>query len=183
MIKTLFLVLLTTSVSLPVVAQAEYVAVAPAPAPQYGKLSYKTVVAQLPEYAEAQAQIKRVHEQYEAETRRNEAAFQQMYADFLVGQKNFTKNILEKRQNELKDAMERGLKFRVEAQKLVAQAEEEIMATLYKRVEAAVAQVAQQMKLSLVVNSDERAVLYTPLPLTVDISQQVLEVAQQRSNP
>lgn len=181
MIKTLFLALLTTSVALPVVAQTEYVAVAPAP--QYGKLSYKAVVTQLPEYAEAQAQIKRVHEQYEAETRRNEAAFQQMYADFLVGQKNFTKNILEKRQNELKDAMERGLKFRVEAQKLVAQAEAEIMDVLYKRVETAVAQVAQQMKLSLVVNVDERAVLYTPQPLTVDISQQVLDVAQQRAHP
>lgn len=147
--------------------------------PEYGVMSYKAAVEQLPEYAEAQAQIKRVHAQYEAETRHNEAAFQQMYADFLVGQKNFTKNILEKRQNELKDAMERGLKFRLEAQRLVAQAEADIMAVLYKRLDAVVARVAERLHLKLVVNADERAVLYTPAHLTVDIQLLVNEEAQK----
>lgn len=175
--------LIAACVTLPAMAQAEYIAAAPAPAPLYGKLSYKAVVTQLPEYAEAQAQIKRIHDEYAAETRHNEAAFQQMYADFLVGQKTFSKNILEKRQSELRDAMERGLKFRAEAQKLVAQAEAEIMDVLHKRVEAAVTQVALNMKLQLVVNTDERAVLFTPLPLTVDISQQVIEAAQNKANP
>lgn len=163
----------------PAVAQVATEPAKIAVVPEYGRMSYKAVVAQLPEYTEAQAQIKRVHAQYDAETRHNEAAFQQMYADFLAGQKGFTKNILEKRQNELKDAMERGLKFRLEAQKLVAQAEADIMGVLYRRVDAAVARVAHDLHLKLVVNTDERAVLYTPPHLTANIELMVLEEAKK----
>ena len=85
---------------------------------QFGYLGYKNVLQSMPDYAAAQQSMNSLREKYDKEATYNEEKFKKMFADFLDGQKNFPQEIMLKRQKELQVAMEQGVSFRKDAERL-----------------------------------------------------------------
>ena len=65
---------------------------------QFGYMSYKTVMAEMPEYAQAKQSMAELKAKYDAEATRGEEEFQKKFVDFLQGQKDFPQTIMQKRQ-------------------------------------------------------------------------------------
>ncbi len=122
--------------------------------PRFGYLNYGEVFRLLPEYADAQKNLLELKGKYDAEAQRAETEFQQKFAEFLQGQKDFPPTILQKRQLELKDLMEKSLAFKNDVQKLLTQAEAELQAEAEKRLRQAIHDVAMERGFEFVLNTD-----------------------------
>lgn len=140
---------------------------------RYGCLRYDSVLHAMPEYAEAQAQIKQLREKFVLEANYNEMSFKRMFAEFLQGQKDFPQNILLKRQRDLQDELEKGLAFRREADSLLVEAAAEIEAPVRSKLNAAIEAVGTERGYDLVVNLDERTCLFLRPAQTEDITRYV----------
>jgi len=79
---------------------------------RFGYLSYETALKSMPEYALVQQKMKTLQEQFQAETLRVEDEFNRKYEDFLDGQRDFPRTILQKRQSELQELMEKNIQFK-----------------------------------------------------------------------
>ena len=105
---------------------------------QFGYLSYDTVLHEMPAYARAMADLQELRIKYEAEAIRGEEEFQKKFVDFLQGQKEFPPTIMQKRQVELQNLMDNGITFRQQVQKLLAQAEEDMLGGVKKKLNRAI---------------------------------------------
>ena len=76
-------------------------------AARYGYLSYQEALESMPQYAMVQKQMENLRSQYQAETLRVEEEFNRKYEEFLEGQREFPKTILQKRQTERRAARDR----------------------------------------------------------------------------
>ena len=61
---------------------------------QFGYMSYKQILQQLPEYAQATKDLAILKAKYEAEAQKGEEEFQRKFVDFLQGQKDFVRRWL-----------------------------------------------------------------------------------------
>ena len=75
-------------------------------AARYGYLSYQEALKSMPQYAMVQKKMENLRSQYQAETLRVEEEFNRKYEEFLEGQREFPKTILQKRQTELRAVTE-----------------------------------------------------------------------------
>ena len=105
---------------------------------QFGYLNYHTIMCEMPEYTQAQQELATLKGKYEAESTRSEEEFQKKFVDFLQGQKDFPQSIMQKRQGELQSLMDNGVQFRLQAQKLIAQAEKDLLGEVEKRLNRAI---------------------------------------------
>lgn len=126
-------------------------------APKFGYLSYSELYRQMPEYEVAQRNMADLKVKYDQEAQRSETEFQQKFAEFLQGQKDFPANILQKRQKELQDLMEKSISFKQEVQKLLDEAEKELQAEVGKRLNEAIRAVGTERGLSFILNTDGNA--------------------------
>ena len=81
-----------------------------------------------------QQTLTQLREQYQAETLRVEDEFNRKYEDFLEGQRDFPRTILQKRQTELQELMEKNIKFKENSRKELEDAERQAMAPLRIRL-------------------------------------------------
>ena len=116
--------------------------------------SNETALRSMPEYQQAQDDIKRLAQQYEKETKRAQEEFNAKYEDFLDEVNNLAPSIRRKRQIELYQAMETNVKFRDEANRLLAQAEKDAIAPLQKRIDETLRLIAAEHSYLLIVNTD-----------------------------
>ena len=98
--KTIFVlrlvvILFTIHCSLFTVFAQEEEAKAPV---RFGYLSYQQALQAMPQYAVVQQQMAELRQQYEAEMQRVTNEFNRKYEEFLEGQRDFPKTILQKRQ-------------------------------------------------------------------------------------
>lgn len=128
-----------------------------APALKFGYLSYEAAYQAMPDYATMQASMTQLREKYEAEQKRVETDFNKKYEEFLDGQKNFPKTILQKRQVELQEMLDKNIAFKKESQRLLAEAEAEALAPLKERLNAALAKVGQEKGYAFILNTDQNA--------------------------
>ena len=142
--------------------------------PQYGYLSYNAVFTVMPEYQKAKEDFAALKAQYDAEAARAEEEFQRKFAEFLQGQKDFPKSILQKRQVELQELMDKSVSFRSEAQRLLTEAETKLQASVSERLNAAIRNVAAKRGLMFVLNTDNNAVPFVHPQVGVDITEAVL---------
>ena len=148
--------------------------------PRYGYLSYNAVFEQMPEYTQARADFAQLREKYEAEAVRAEEEFQRKFTEFLQGQKDFPKSILQKRQVELQELMERSVSFRKESQRLLAQAEAEMQKPVAERLSQAIQAVGAEQGLLFVLNTDGYAVPFVNPQAGIDITEAVLQKLTQQ---
>lgn len=143
--KKFILSILLLCVSLTVLAQSQT---------KYGYLSYNSLLHAMPEYKEMKLYMDTLRFQYEKEARYNQQEFEKMFGDYLQGQKDFPKNILEKRQRDLQEAMEKNLAFRHDADSLLKAAEEEMTEPIRKKLNAAIHDVGIERGYECIINTD-----------------------------
>ena len=163
----LFLLLLAT---MPAMAQGEL---------KFGFLSYNIVMQAMPEYAAMQNSMAELREKYEAEQKRVENDFNKKYEEFLDGQKSFPKTILQKRQSELQEMLDKNVAFKKESQRLLKQAEEDAMASIQARLATALDTIGKERGFAFIVNTDEKATLWLNPSLGEDITATVIEQLQK----
>ena len=163
----LFFLLLAT---LPALAQSEL---------KFGYLSYNAVMQAMPEYAAMQNSMAELRQKYEAEQKRVEDDFNKKYEEFLDGQKSFPKTILQKRQSELQEMLDKNIAFKKESQRLLSQAEEEAMAPIRVRLAEVLDAIGRERGYAFIVNTDEKATLWLNPSLGEDITATVIEKLQK----
>ena len=110
---------------------------------KFGYLSYSNVLQAMPEYATMQSKMAELRQKYEAEQQRVEEDFNKKYEEFLDGQKSFPKTILQKRQSELQEMLDKNVAFKKESQRLLTQAEEDAIAPIKVRLSQALDAIKQ----------------------------------------
>lgn len=141
-------------------------------AQKFGYMRYENLLKSMPEYTEVQNRIAELKEQYKAETERSETEFNRKYNEFLEGQKNFPQNILLKRQKELQDLCDNGIKFREECARLLKEAEEQLMMPVTSRLNTAIGEVGIELNLEYIINIEGKNYLFIG-PNGVDITPTV----------
>ena len=160
--KTLLVILLLCPISL--LAQTKF-----------GYLSYTKVFEEMPEYASAKESMRILKEKYDAETQRSEEEFYKKFGEFLQGQKEFPANILQKRQREMQELMEKSLAFKEEARKVLTQAEKELQVPIMDKLNRIIAIVGRERHYAFVLNTDGHACPYVDSDLCEDATPFVLE--------
>ena len=143
-----------------------------------GFVSYDALLNAMPEYASHQANMQQLREKYEAEQKRVENDFNKKYEEFLDGQASFPKTILQKRQSELQEMLDKNIAFKKESQRLLAEADIEVMSTLQAKLQAALKTVCISRKLAFIANTDDMGIL----TLNPFISEDVTEAVKAELN-
>jgi outer membrane protein len=169
--KKVTLVLVMALMSLMSYAQQDAV-----PVMKYGYLSYDSVFQTMPEYATMQANLQTLREKYEAEQKRVEDDFNKKYEEFLDGQASFPKSILQKRQSELQDMLDKNIAFKKEGQRLLSQAEAEAKAPLKQRLADALKQVGEARGYAFILNTDGNVAPWLNAAMGEDVTETVKEL-------
>ena len=169
--KKVTLVLVMALMSLMSYAQQDAV-----PVMKYGYLSYDSVFQAMPEYATMQANLQALREKYEAEQKRVEDDFNKKYEEFLDGQASFPKSILQKRQSELQDMLDKNIAFKKEGQRLLSQAEAEAKAPLKQRLADALKQVGEARGYAFILNTDGNVAPWLNAAMGEDVTETVKEL-------
>lgn len=142
----------------------------------FGYLSMDSTLHSMRDYQQATANLKTLRAKYDAEMKRVEDEFNQKYELFLQEQRDLAPSILQKRQAELQDLMQKNIAFKDKARQLLRQAEHDAYAPLRRRLKAAVRQVGRQRELAFVVNTDGDNAPYIDPDLGIDITADVLRL-------
>ncbi len=140
---------------------------------RYGYMSYDTVLHSMTAYAAVEASMTRLAEQYTAEQKRAENEFNQKYEEFLDGQRDMPQSILQKRQSELQELLDRNIAFKKESQKLLEKARAEAEAPLRQRIAEAMGNVGMERGLLFIVNTDHQPLAWTHPVMAVDVTAAV----------
>ena len=158
---------------LPFVAKAQESAL------RYGYISYKEAVKALPDYEQAQQNMAALKAKYDAEMQRVEDEFNKKYEQFLDGQRDFAPSILQKRQAELQEMMEKNVAFKNESKRLLDQADAESKAALKVRLRAIVARIGAERGYAFILNTDNDAVPYVNNVVGEDINALVKDAVKR----
>ena len=150
-------------------------AVAAQPAWRFGYFSFEQVFHTMPGYAIAKHNMDELRGKYDEETKRVETEFNSKYEEFLDGQRSYAKSILEKRQAELRELMEKNIAFKAEAARLLKKAEEEAYAPLKAKMNAALQQIGKENGFAFILNTDNNATPYLSAEMGVDITEALKE--------
>lgn len=140
------------------------------PALRFGYFSFEQVFHTMPGYAIAKHNMDELRAKYDEETKRVETEFNTKYEEFLDGQRSYAKTILEKRQAELRELMEKNIAFKAEAAKLLKQAEDEAFAPLKAKVNEEAQKMGKEKGFAFILNTDNNAAPYLNAEMGEDIT-------------
>jgi outer membrane protein len=162
-----FLVSLLTVIALSASAQATE------PVLKFGFMSYGTMLRSMSDYTLVETSLAKLREQYAAEQKRVEEEFNKKYEDFLEGQREFPQSILQKRQSELQELLDKNIAFKKESQRLLTEAEEKAMAPLKARLSSALAKVGVERGLAFIVDTDQQSMVWMNMTMGEDVTELV----------
>lgn len=110
--------------------------------------------------------------------KRVEDEFNEKYELFLEGRHDFAPSILQKRQAELQELMEKNVAFKEKARRLMAEATKEALDPIKAKLNKAIRQIGQARGLAFILNTDNNAVPYTDAIKGEDISEAVLRITR-----
>ena len=145
-----------------------------APALKFGYLSYDLAMKSMSEYATVQMRMDSLRSAFNAEMQRVEDEFNRKYEDFLDGQKDFPRTILLKRQTELQEMLQKNLVFKQQLQQELKDTETQLMAPLRIHLNEAIATIAHEQGLALVINTDANACPFIEPAMGVDVHELVV---------
>jgi len=151
-------------------SQAEKTQPAAQPAWRFGYFSFEQVFHTMPGYAIAKHNMDELRTKYDEETKRVENEFNSKYEEFLDGQRSYAKTILEKRQAELRELMEKNIAFKAEANRLLKQAEDEAFAPLKAKVNEEAQKMGKEKGFAFILNTDNNAAPYLNAEMGEDIT-------------
>ena len=170
--KKLMIVLVMVLTALTGYAQTEGVAL------KFGYLSYDDAIKSVPGYVEMQQDLATLRSQYEAEMKRVEDDFNKKYEEFLDGQANYPKTILQKRQRELQDMLDKNVAFKRQSQVLLNDAEKACKQKLEAMLEAAITTIGQERGYAFILNTDQHAAPFINPQMGEDVTQAVINKLQ-----
>ena len=145
---------------------------------KFGFLSYYSVRQSMKDYAEMQQQVAAMRSAYEAEMKRVEDDFNKKYEEFLDGQKNFPKTILQKRQSELQEMLDKNIAFKNESLRILEETEAQLMESINLMVKICVQQVGQKHGYAFILNTDADALPWLNPEIGEDITEEVKALLQ-----
>lgn len=140
---------------------------------RFGYLSYAAALQAMPEYAIVQKKMADLRQQFQAETLRVEDEFNRKYEEFLEGQREFPKTILQKRQTELQELMERNIKFKENSQEELSNTEKNLMAPLKIRLIETIGKIGRDHGYAFIVDTDNQALPFINPAMGDDVTQLV----------
>lgn len=140
---------------------------------RFGYLSYDAALLSMPGYHEAQQKMNDLKAQYQAETKRVEDEFNRKYEEFLEGQREFPKTILQKRQTELQELMQKNIEFKQNSIQELAKAEQEAMAPLRIKLIETLGNIGRERGYAFIVDTDQKALPFINPAMGEDINQLV----------
>ena len=143
---------------------------------RFGYLSYEGAIQSMPDYAIVQKKMKTLQEQFQAETLRVEDEFNRKYEDFLDGQRDFPRTILQKRQTELQELMEKNIQFKEQGRQELADAEREALAPLRIRLIELLSTIGREKGFAFIYDTDTKALPFLNIDFGEDINQLVQDV-------
>lgn len=146
------------------------------PALRFGYFSFEQVFHTMPSYTIAKHNMDDLRVKYDEETKRVESEFNSKYEEFLDGQRSYAKSILEKRQAELREMMEKNVAFKAEAQRLLKQAEDEAYAPLKAKVNEEAQKIGKEKGFAFILNTDNNAAPY----LNAEMGEDITAVLEER---
>jgi outer membrane protein len=141
---------------------------------QFGYLSYQKALQNMPDYATAQTSLRALKDKYDTEAKYNEERFRKMFADFLSGQKNFPQEIMLKRQKELQVAMEQGISFRKDAERMLSKAEDDMMSPLTHKLDSILGIIGHENGFIFIINTDNHDFPFIHTQAGKDLNEIVL---------
>lgn len=141
----------------------------------FGYFSYEEVFLSMPGYAIAKRNVDDLRKKYDAEMKRAEDEFNVKYEEFLDGQRTFAPSILEKRQAEIRELMEKNVAFKAEAGRLLQQAEKAAYAPLKSKIAAALQKVGKAKGYAFILNTDGNSMPYVDAAMGEDITDVIKE--------
>lgn len=142
---------------------------------RFGYFSFEQVFHTMPGYSIAKHHMDELRAKYDEETKRVEDEFNTKYEAFLDGQRTYAKTILEKRQAELRELMEKNIAFKAEAARLLKQAEDETYAPLKSKINEAAKEIGKKKGFAFVLNTDNNAAPYLSAEMGEDITAELEE--------
>ena len=140
---------------------------------KFGFLSYDSVRQSMKEYAEMQQQVAAMRSAYEAEMKRVEDDFNKKYEEFLDGQKNFPTTILQKRQSELQEMLDKNIAFKNESLRILNEQESQLLESINLMVKICVQQVGQRHGYAFILNTDADALPWLNPEMGEDVTEEV----------
>ena len=146
---------------------------------KFGYLSIDSVLLSMPEYAQMQQDMATMRQQYEAEMKRVENDFNKKYEEFLDGQKNFPKTILQKRQSELQEMLDKNITFKKEGLQMLNDTEKTQKDVILMMIDMAVKTIGMQRGYAFILNTDANATPWLNPALGEDITAAVKEMLKE----
>ena len=140
---------------------------------RFGYLSYEAALQSMPDYAVVQQKLADLRQQYQDETLRVEDEFNRKYEEFLEGQREFPKTILQKRQTELQELLDKNLEFKEHSRMELEKAEQDLMAPLKIRLIEVLGNIGRQCGYAFIVDTDVKALPFINPAMGIDLNQQV----------
>ena len=140
---------------------------------KFGFLSYEAALQSMPDYTLAQNKLADLKAQYQTEAKRVEDEFNRKYEEFLEGQREFPKTILQKRQSELQELMQKNIAFKQQGLDELAKAEQEAMAPLRIKLIEALGKIGRERGYAFIVDTDQKALPFINPAMGEDINQTV----------
>jgi outer membrane protein len=148
---------------------------------KFGYLSYDAAIKAVPDYEEMQNNLATLRAQYEAEMKRVEEDFNKKYEEFLDGQAHFPKTILQKRQSELQEMLDKNTAFKRQGQALLNDAEASLRQKLQAALDAAITTVGQEGGYAFILNTDQHAAPFINPQMGEDVTQAVINALQNNN--
>ena len=145
------------------------------PALKFGYLSYDMALKSMKDYATVQMRMDSLRSAFNAEMQRVEDEFNRKYEDFLDGQKDFPRTILLKRQTELQEMLQKNVAFKQQSVQEMKDTEAQLMAPLRIHLNEAIATIAREQGLALVINTDANACPFIEPAMGVDVNELVVK--------
>ena len=140
---------------------------------RFGFLSYEAALKSMPDYAVVQQKLADLRQQYQNETLRVEDEFNRKYEEFLEGQREFPKTILQKRQTELQELLDKNIQFKENSRKELEKAEQDLMAPLKIRLIETLGNIGRQNGYAFIIDTDVKALPFINPAMGIDLNQQV----------
>ncbi|MBR0115826.1 MAG: OmpH family outer membrane protein [Prevotella sp.] len=142
---------------------------------KFGYFSYEQTLKWMPEYKIVVDNMNDLKSKYDAETKRVEEEFNRKYEEFLDGQRDFAPTILQKRQTELQELLNRNVAFKAESERLLAEAEKEAFAPLHQKLSNALQKIGAQNGYAFILNTDGNACPYIDPTMGEDVTNMLKE--------
>lgn len=142
---------------------------------RFAYFSYDQALKSMANYGVALSNVEKLRSQYDNEIKRAEKEFNEKYEDFLENRGTMAPAILDKRQSELQELLQKNMQFKAEAKRLLSQAESDAYAPLRQKLSDTLKRIGMERGYAFILNTDGDAFPYVDSTKGDDINSLVMD--------